>query len=209
MTPTINQKILDNGLRVVHEPMPWLSSASVTLLLPFGAVTDPEGLEGAATVLNDWQERGAGELDSRALSERFDSLGVRRGGGAGKEYTTFSASLLASAFPDALSLLADIVRRPKLPEAEFAPARTLAEQELASLADNPTQKLFETLSKRYFVSEHGRSAYGSEAGLAALSAEALRQDFKERVGPDGAILSVAGGLEWQDVLREVEAALGS
>ena len=195
-------------MTVLFEPMPWLSSVSLNLLVPYGAITDPDGLQGSATVLNDWLERGAGNLSSKELSERFDDLGVRGGGNAGKEYSTFSASLLASSFAQALPLYADIVRRPKLLEEEFSPAQTLAQQELASLDDSPTQKLFEKLSSQYFASAHGRSAYGTGEGLAALTATNVREDYALRVGPKGSILSVAGGLEWSEVERLVAEQFG-
>ena len=195
-------------MTVLFEPMPWLSSVSLNLLVPYGAITDPDGLQGSATVLNDWLERGAGNLSSKELSERFDDLGVRGGGNAGKEYSTFSASLLASSFAQALPLYADIVRRPKLLEEEFSPAQTLAQQELASLDDSPTQKLFEKLSSQYFASAHGRSAYGTGEGLAALTATNVREDYAQRVGPKGSILSVAGGLEWSEVERLVAEQFG-
>lgn len=201
----IRRHTFANGLTLLFEPMPWLSSLSFNLLLPFGSVTDPEGLEGSATVLYDFMQRGAGPLSSQGLSEQLDGLGVRQGGGAGKEYTTFSASLLASSFAETLPLYADMVRRPKLLLEEFEPARTLAQQELASLGDSPTQLLFETLSQRYFKSAHGKSSYGSESGLANLTAASLQEDYARRVAPQGAILSVAGGLEWQQVLALTEA----
>ena len=197
---TINVHRFPNGFTVVHEPMPWLASASFSLLLPVGAVTDPKGLEGGATVLNDLLMRGAGERDSRTLSDAFDDLGLRRGGGAGKEFMTLSASLLAETFSEAIELYADVVRRPHLEETEFKGARALAEQELASLGDNPTQQMFDTLTQRYFASSHRNSTYGSQAGLAALTADKVRADYAQRVAPQGAILSVAGGLVWEDVL---------
>ena len=205
---SINKTTLPNGFTVVHEPMPWLASASFSLLLPVGAVNDPEGLEGSAAVLSDWIERGAGEYSSQELSDAFDSLGVRRGGGAGKEFTTFTGSLLAESFADVLTLYADVLRRPHLDVGEFAGARELAQQELASLGDSPTQQLFETLAEHYFASAHGRSSYGSDAGLTALTPDALREDCARRVAPEGAILSVAGGITWDEVKGVAETLFG-
>jgi predicted Zn-dependent peptidase len=205
---SIQQQTLPNGLTVVVEEMPWLPSVSFTLLLPFGSATDPAGQEGSATVLSDWIYRGAGGYSSQELSDKLDGLGVRRGGGAGKEYTTLSASLLADAFPEAVALYADVLRRPRLEQNEFEPARNLAQQELASLGDNPTQQLFETLSERYFLSAHGKSSYGTEQGLAALSAESVRKDFGTRVAPKGAILSVAGGISFANVWKLAEKCFG-
>jgi predicted Zn-dependent peptidase len=206
---SIHQLQLENGLTLLCEEMPWLSSASLELLLPVGAAGDPEGQEGSAKVLNDWLHRGAGEYDSRQLSEALDGLGVRRGGGAGGETMTLSASLLADALPEVLTLYGDIVRRPRLEANEFEPARTLALQELASLDDNPSQRMFIALSANTFASPHGRSSFGSEAGLKALSAESVRQDYAGRVSPKGAILSVAGGVRWPEVVARVREAFES
>jgi predicted Zn-dependent peptidase len=204
----IQQQTLPNGLTVVVEEMNWLPSVSFTLLLPFGSATDPTGQEGSATVLSDWLYRGAGKYSSQELSDKLDGLGVRRGGGAGKEYTTLSASLLADSFPEAIALYADVVRKPRLEDAEFESARSLAQQELASLGDNPTQQLFETLSERYFVSSHGKSSYGTAQGLSALTAEGVRGDYQNRVAPKGAILSVAGGISFDKVWQLAQQHFG-
>ena len=201
-----------NGLKLVVQEMAWLPSVSFNLLLPLGAVTDavtdPEGASGSAAVLAEWLDRGAGTRDSRTLSDDLDALGVRRGGGAGGESTVLSGSLLADALPDALAIYADIVRRPHLKDAEFESARTVALQDLASLEDSPTQRLFIALSKAYFASAHGRSSYGEEGDLKALTAESVRQDAARRLGPQGAILSVAGGVLWEEVKTLVETLFG-
>lgn len=208
MSQAIESHTFPNGFRVVLEPMPWLASASFALLLPVGATTDPRGQEGSATVLNDWLYRGAGEYSSQALSNELDALGVRRGGGAGKEYMTFSASLLAESLEPTLSLYAAIVRRPKLDTAEFAGARTLAQQELESLQDSPTQQLFEALSAKYFASSHGNSSYGTPDGLAALTPDSLNTEYERRFSPRGAVLSVAGGASWAEVKGLAETLFG-
>ena len=209
MNPTIYTHTFDNGLKLVVQEMAWLPSASFNLLLPCGAVTDPGGASGSAAVLAEWLDRGAGTRDSRTLSDDLDALGVRRGGGAGGESTVLSGSLLADALPEALTIYADIVRRPYLSEAEFEPARAVVLQDLASLDDNPAQRLFIALAKSYFASAHGRSSYGEADDLKALSAEGVRQDAARRLGPQGAILSVAGGVVWEDVKALVERLFGS
>ena len=208
MEPIIHTHTLPNGLTLVVQEMSWLPSVSFDLLLPFGATTDPEGASGSASVLAEWLYRGAGSRDSRTLSDDLDALGVRRGGGAGGESTMFSASLLADALPDALGLYADIVRRPHFSEGEFGPARTVVLQELESLDDSPTQRLFIALAKVYFASAHWRSAYGEAADLRALTPESVRADAARRLGPRGAVLSVAGGVRFDEVKTLVEGLFG-
>lgn len=200
---------LPNGLRVLYEPMPWLPTLSCSLMVPLGSATDPEGAEGSATVMHEWLQRGAGELNSRALSDAFEDLGVRRGGNAGRENSTLGAGFLAADIGKALPLLADMVKRPRFEAAEFEPAVELAQEELRSLEDAPTQRLFEALTARFLASPQRRSAFGTPEGLAALTPDGVRQDFAERVGPGGAILALAGGSSWEEVLQVVEDAFGA
>src|SRR5690606_22282556 len=199
---------LPNGLRVLYEPMPWLPTLSATLLLPFGSATDPAGAEGSANVLHEWLQRGAGDKGSRALSDAFEDLGVRRSGGAGRETSTLGVSFLAEDAAQALPLFASLVRAPRFEEPEFEPSRELALQELESLEDAPTQRLFEALSARFFASPQRRSPYGDAAGLAALTPEGVRQDAARRLGPDGAVLALAGGASWEELAPIVEDAFG-
>lgn len=193
---------LSNGLRVIYEPMPWLPTLSAALLLPLGSATDPSGELGSATVMHGWVQRGAGGLDSRQLTGAFEDLGVQRGGGAGRETATLTASFLAADAKDALPLLASMVREPQLDENEFEPSRELALEELRGIDDSPARRLFNELSARFLAGPHGRSPYGNEGELNGLTADSVRADARERLGPEGAFLALAGGGSWEE-LREV------
>ncbi|HKI56426.1 MAG TPA: pitrilysin family protein [Trueperaceae bacterium] len=206
---TIHEHRFDNGLWLLFEPMPWLPTLSATLLMPFGSGTDPTGMGGSGTVLHDWIQRGAGGLDSRAHSDALEGLGVRRGGSAGREAASLGVSFLADELASVLPLVASMASEPRLEEAEFAPARELAQEELASLADAPTQRLFNALMERFLDGGPGRSPYGTREGLAALTPATVREDAGRRLGPRGAILAMAGGAEWQQVLEVAGRAFGS
>ena len=88
----IHTHALPNGLTVVIEPMCDVQSAAFALLVPGGSGFDPVGQNGTASVLTDWITRGAGDLDSRELSNAFDSLGVQH-----SEATAFTPALISAA----------------------------------------------------------------------------------------------------------------
>ncbi len=205
----IQELTLANGLRVVYAPMPWLPTLSATLSLPFGSATDPIGQEGSANVVHEWLQRGAGVLGSRAYSDALLDLGVRRGGGSGREAASLSAAFLESVAAPALELLASSVTQPHFAAGEFEASRELAVQELESLQDAPTQRLFEALQEQVFASPQRRSSFGTSAGLRALTPESVREDAARRLGPEGAILGLAGGGEWAELEEAVTRAFGS
>jgi predicted Zn-dependent peptidase len=209
---------LSNGLTVVGEALPDKRAAAWTLLVPSGAATEPQALDGLTSVLEGVSYRGAVGADatvrdSRQLSDALDDLGVDRGGGAEAEYTTFGGATLGDYLPDALALYADIIRRPRLlqedfPVEEFEAQRVLALQALESLEDNPARKMFVQLRRVHFPDSYGRSPLGTREGLQALTPGALRDDHAARFRPDGAILALAGGIDFDDVVRRVENLFG-
>ncbi len=202
---TISTKTsLDNGLTVIHQEMPWLSTVSFSIILPFGTAHENTGQEGSSVVLHDWIFRGAEGLSSREISDQLDNLGSRRGGGTGKELSRFSGSSLSKSFPETLEIFAKSLKNPNLTDDEFKSAKLLAEQELESLEDNPNQQLFVELSKQYFASSHSNSSYGSSAGLANLQAQELREIFDKYISPTDAILAVAGGIGQKELIKEAQ-----
>ncbi|CAA9271982.1 MAG: hypothetical protein AVDCRST_MAG93-2677, partial [uncultured Chloroflexia bacterium] len=199
---------LGNGLTLAVEPMPHLRSVSWTLLIPAGSAGDPDGQNGSAQLLAGMLYRGAGDRDARQLSDALDDLGVQRSGSLSYEYATFGGACLADDLVPALTLYADIVRRPQLPATELDAERALALQALASLNDNPTQKLFTQLTQVYFPGSFGRSRIGTAEDLERIDIDDLKRDHSTRFGPNGAILSVAGGVQFEEVRALAENLFG-
>ena len=194
---------LPNGLTVVAEHLPAVRSAAFQFLVPAGAITDPDGREGASGVLEGLAYRGAGERDARQLSDALDGLGMQRGGGAELEYSSFGGALLADDLHKALGLYADILRRPHLPADQLPAEQALALQKLQRLEDSPAEKLFVNLRRAYYPGAYGRTSLGTKEGLEALTPELMRAEHQRRYVPDGAILAVAGRFAWSDLCAAI------
>jgi predicted Zn-dependent peptidase len=197
-----------NGLTLLCEQMPGMQSAAMTLLVPAGSATDPVDRTGSATVLSDLVLRGAGPLDSRALTDHLDSLGLQRSGSVGVHHTRFSCAALAGKVIEGLKTYADIVRRPHLPAPGFESARELALQALAGIDDEPRQKLLIKLREWHFPSPYGRSSMGTKEDLEKLTIELCKADHGRRYHAQGSILALAGNIDFQQVKKEVEKHFG-
>ena len=201
-------EILPNGLTLAVEEQSWNPGVAMQLLVPVGAVNDPQGMEGAASLLEGWLWKGAGSRDARALADAFDDLGVRRASSSALEHTTFAAQFLADKLGPVLSLYADVLMHPQLPGEALEAVRQIALQELAALEDQPPKKMFAVLRRAVFASNHGRNPSGSKPDLESISAEALREDFARRYGPQGAILALVGGVSLEQAKEAVTNSLG-
>ncbi|WP_038047147.1 M16 family metallopeptidase [Thermus caliditerrae] len=197
---------LPNGLLVALEERDY-PGVAFQLLVPAGAVNEPEGLLGASTLIEGWLWKGAGELDARGLAQALDTLGVRRQSGAGLEYTLFSAAFLPEVLEEVFRLYALLLTRPSFPEEALEAVKSVALQALLSQEDQPARKLFSELRRRVFRSPHGRDPLGREEDLKGAAAGELREDFGRRYTPKGAILAVAGGVSWERLQAALEPFL--
>jgi predicted Zn-dependent peptidase len=209
VTQHIQIHTLENGITLLGEEMPWVSSGALSIWLPLGAATDPAGLEGATTILAEMVQRGAGPYDSRALSDRFERVGAGRSVVAGIEAMSLSSALRGENLPIVVDLFSQILRAPHLPNDELDSVRQLALQELRSLEDEPQSKVMVELAKRFYPYPFGRSQLGTEEGLNAITIDALKAYCSEYVVPSNMIIGVAGKFEWKKIIATVEEAFGS
>ncbi len=189
-------KELPNGMTLLGQRMEHVSSTAMSMLVPCGAAHDPAGQEGAASVLCEWCFRGAGPRDSRQLNDALDFLGCQHSENVLSEQLQFSAAQLGRNLPDVVAIYADILRRPRLDDDTFEPCRDLALQDLEALEDEPARKCNIILRDKFYPSPLGRSVYGEPASLEALAAPAVRDHARGRLTPQGAILAVAGAIDW-------------
>jgi predicted Zn-dependent peptidase len=202
------QHTFRNGLTLLAEQMPGMQSAAMTLLLPAGASSDPVDRNGSATILAELVLRGAGNRGSRQLTDYLDSLGLQRSSSVGVYHTRFGCAAPAAKVMEGLATYADIVRRPHLPEAGFTAARDLALQSLEGLEDEPRQKVSLKVREWHLPSPLGRSAMGQKDHLEKLTVAQSKADFKQRYHARGAILSLAGKVDFEKAKAEVERLLG-
>jgi len=200
--------VLPNGLRIAVAGMPGLTTLSAHLRWPLGTAGDPSDAQGAAVVVHEWLQRGAGDRDAHAQADAFDRYGARRGGGVGREHASLGVACLARDAGHVLPLVADVVTAARLDDDEFEGARQLALQELASAADDPGERLLEAAVAARYAGRYGRSAYGVRGHLARLSAARVRAIARARVVPAGAVLALAGGLDAATMLGLAAAAFG-
>ena len=209
-TATIQQHEYPNGLTLVAEEMPGVQSASFTLLIPAGAAFEAaKGLNvgsGAAGMTCEWLTRGAGDRDSHELLGALDDLGVSHSESAQTLHTSLAAATLGRNLIPALGLFADMVLRPRFDEDEVDPIRALCLQNLRSLDDDPGTKVIYELRRRHFPEPWGRPSPGTAEDVARITPEHLRAFHDATYRPNGAILGVAGAIDWP-VLRDAVGRL--
>ena len=197
-----------NGLTLLCERIPGMQSAAMTLLFPAGAATDPMDRSGTAAVLSDLLLRGAGKRDSRELTDYLDGLGLQRSSSVGVYHLRFTCAGVGERVVESIAAYSDVVRRPHLPESGFRAARDLALQALCGIEDEPRHKLLVRLRQWFLPSPLGRNPMGEVSQVQKLTLETCRLDHRRRFHARGAILAIAGNIDFKRVRREIDRHFG-
>jgi predicted Zn-dependent peptidase len=199
----IHSHTFPNGLVLLAEPNSSLESAAFTFLVPAGCAYDPDERAGLASFACEMALRGAGPRDSRRFVEDLDNLGVERAESVSDAHTSYSGATLAKNFLPALSIYADVLRRPHLPADQLESGRQLLLQELRAIEDEPSHKVMQELRRRHYPQPWGRPSSGDLVGLRATTIDDVRAAVARLHRPNGTILGVAGRIDWEEVKDHV------
>ncbi|MEN6425007.1 MAG: pitrilysin family protein [Phycisphaerales bacterium] len=209
MEQRIDTYVMANGMVLLGEPMAGVESVAFDFMLPAGVARMPSGCCGASNVLSEWVFRGAGSRDSRQLGDALDGLGVQRSTSIGSSHVYLGGALESSNLAQALALYADVILKPHLSDEQFEPARQLIVEELASLDDEPRQRVTIELRRRFYGDPLGRSTMGEMEDLEALTAKKARTIAQRYLHVPQIIFSVAGKYDFDAVRRQLESVFGT
>lgn len=195
------------GMPLIVEVMPGVRSAGLTWLVPAGVGTEPEGRRGIGALWAELLLRGAGGLRSREHADALDRLGVGRSTDLGTYHVRIGATMVGERVVEALPLIVDMVRRPRIEAESVEAARDLALQAIESLKDDPQERAVLAARERHFPAPFNRSTLGTTEGLGATTRDDLLSGWAARARPGGAIFAIAGAVDPDALARTLDALL--
>lgn len=207
MTPELTT--LSNGLRVVTTRLPGFATVAVGLYAEAGARGETAAENGVAHLVEHMVFKGAGGRSARGIAEAIEDVGGSLNAYTGREGTVFHARLLGDDLPLGVELIADLVRAPAFDADELAREKGVVLSELGESRDTPDDIIFDNLQGAAFPDQPlGRPVLGDEATIAALDTAALRDWLDAQFRPGSLILSAAGDVDHDAVVRQAEARFG-
>lgn len=199
---SIRHTIFDNGLQLITESVRDVRTAAIEWLVCGGVATNEH--DGDSVLLTELMFRGAGDLSDREHTQKLDHLGVRRNINCGVRLLKLQALCLGSRVHEAIEPVFNMFLCPKLPSAGLVPSQQLSLQALDSLQDNPPKLVGLGLNKHHFCEPFNRSTYGDRKSLETATIERIRSVYKSTVCPAGSIISIAGDVNHDEIIRSVE-----
>jgi predicted Zn-dependent peptidase len=201
---------LANGIEILGQYMPSLSSTTFGLQFDAAVVNEPEDKTGLAHLFEYMLFQGTKDKDARALNEAFESLGARKGASTGLETAQVWAQIVNTRFDATLDLISELVLTSTFPKDELEQMRNIILQEIRRRDDEPMSRIFELVRANFY---HGtalaRPLLGTAESVRSLQRYDLRQFWKERYQPNNMLFAIAGKFDWEHVVKRVEERFGS
>lgn len=208
--PDYNVLVLENGLELVLVEKREVPLIAFHARIAGGALADPTGQEGCASLLAELMSKGAGERDAFQFAEAADAVGGRLAIGAGLETIQLDGEFLAKDVDLMLELFSDAIRRPTLARDEFEKIRTRAIQGIAAAKDQSPQGVIGLYGRSFIYGQHpyGRPVDGSERSLAAVNYDEVKSYFVRRIGSDVTTITVVGDFDTNAMEQKLRDRLG-
>lgn len=206
---TVNLHTLSNGLRVVTEHMPGLKSASVGIWVTAGGRHERVEQNGIAHFLEHMAFKGTARRSALEIAESIEDVGGYINAYTSREMTAFYARVLEVDVPLALDVISDIVLNPVFDPREIEIERGVILQEIGQVNDTPDDIVFDWLQEAAYPDQPlGRSILGPSERVAGFTRDDLSTFVTERYGPGDLILSAAGAVDHDAIVRFAEETFG-
>jgi len=200
---------LANGVRIVADPAPGFETFALTVVAGRGARAEDEARSGWAHLLEHMVFKGAGARSARDIVETIEAEGGSVNAATGYERTSFQVRGLAGGLPLGMAVVADLMLRPTLSPADLTQEVGVIAQEIAEAVDTPDDFVFELAQAAAFAGQPlGRPVLGTEASIGAADPAALEAWRARLYAPDALVVSAAGAIGEDELLRLAERLFG-
>ncbi|MCO8144141.1 insulinase family protein [Rhodovulum tesquicola] len=200
---------MPNGLRVVTERMPGLKSASIGIWIMAGGRDERAEENGIAHFLEHMAFKGTDKRSTLQIAEAIEDVGGYINAYTGREMTAYYARVLEADVPLALDVLADILLNPLFEQAEIEVERGVILQEIGQVLDTPDDVIFDWLQEVAYPGQSiGRTLLGPAERVRGFTRDDLFSFIGRHYTPDRMILSAAGAVDHDEIVRLAEGLFG-
>ncbi len=206
---TVRQDQLKNGFRVVTEHMPGLQSAAIGIWVTAGGRHERIEQNGIAHFLEHMAFKGTERRSALQIAETIEDVGGYINAYTSREVTAYYARVLKDDVALAMDVIGDIVLNPVFDPREIEVERGVILQEIGQAYDTPDDVIFDWLQEQSYRDQPlGRTILGPSERVSAFSREDLSGFVAEHYGPDHMILSAAGAVDHDQLMKMAEEMFG-
>ena len=190
-----NKIILNNGLRIVTEKIPYLHSVAIGIWVKTGSRNETIQNNGISHFAEHMFFKGTEKRTAKQISETLENVGGQINAFTSKECTCFYTKTLDTHFELAFDLLADIFFNSKFDNKELELEKNVILEEVNMYEDTPEDIVHDLLSETIYKSSLGYPILGSQKNIKEMTSDKLKEYIKQNYLPQNIVISIAGNFE--------------
>lgn len=205
----VEQITLQNGVRILTEPMAGVRSASLGIWVGAGSRHESAAENGAAHFIEHMVFKGTETRTAAQIAQEMDAIGGQVNAFTTKESTCFYVRALDTHLAQATDILCDMFFHSAFRQEDVDTERGVILEEIGMYADNPEDLCSERLAAAvYKGSSLARPILGKPATLKAMTGESLRNWRDTHYRPDQVVVALAGSFS-SAVVEDMKARFGA
>jgi predicted Zn-dependent peptidase len=208
-TRNIETARLPNGVSVITEVMPHVRSVSIGVWIKTGSRNELPEQNGISHFIEHMVFKGTTTRSAEDIARSVDSVGGHLDAFTSREMISFNTKVLDEHLPFAFDVLSDLVLHPVFREEDIQKEQGVVLEELKMDEDNPDFLVHEIFSSNFWKDHSlGKPIIGSKKTIKSFHREMIRDYYARAYVPESILVTGAGNLDHDRVLRLVERAFG-
>jgi zinc protease len=209
--PEVHTTKLENGLELFVVERSDLPKVAMTLATRAGAIADPAGKDGLASMVIRTIDMGTKTRKTLDIENALGDLGVTLAGAPGRESSTLSFEVLKRNLSPALAIVSDVVQNATFPETEVDREKRRQLDALAQQEKNGPAIANRVRGLLAFGADHpyGRPTAGLPRTVQTFTSADLAAFHKERWKPGSSAIVLVGGITLAEATTLVKQHFGS
>ena len=200
---------LPNGLQIIGETSPSARSMALGFFVKTGARDETPEVSGVSHFLEHMVFKGTPRRTALDVNRDFDRIGAHYNAFTSEENTVFYAAILPEYMPQAVDILADILR-PSLRGDDFDMEKKVIIEEIGMYEDQPAWLSYDHAKRAHFADHPlGNSILGTVGSITALTRDQMHEYFRRRYVAPNVTVAAAGHFDWDALVAEVEGRCGA
>lgn len=192
----IQKQICQNGVRIIHEKMPYVRSLAIGLFVKAGSNDEIEKEWGLSHFIEHMLFKGTMTRSAKMIAEQFDRIGGDINAYTSKEMTCYYATVLDHHAEEALTILADMFFNSRFDGIDIQREKSVILDEIASVEDTPDDDVDERLwSVMYPEHTIGRSIGGVKETITTFDKEMIERYISRHYTAGNIVISIAGNYD--------------
>ncbi|MBI3811588.1 MAG: insulinase family protein [Nitrospirae bacterium] len=202
-----HKEVLDNGIRVVMEEIPFVKSASLGIWVEVGSRDEDDTEAGLSHFIEHMFFKGTARRSARQIAQEMDGLGGELNAFTSRETTVFYAKMVDEHLPRAVDLLSDLFRHSRFSPAEIEREKKVILEEIKMVEDDPEDLVHDLHTANVWRGNPiGRPILGEVKIVRAVSRRKILDYLNRKYLPGRIVISAAGRFNRSALIKQLNRA---